>query len=190
MLTVDQKDNLDSRDPHNIQVLQPYITGRDINQRPDCSAARWVINFRDWTLERAEQFPDCMEIVHRLVKPEREQKKAADYRKYWWRYGRRGAALYDAIDDLDFVIAIAQTSSTIMPVKSAANQVFAHKCVVFAVESYAALALLSSIAHSAWVMRYSSTIRVDISYTPTDVFLTWPRPKLTTELEALGRQPR
>ena len=61
--------------PRNADVLQPYVIGKDLNQRPDCSASRWIINSADWPLERAEEYPDCIEIVRRLVKPERDRNK-------------------------------------------------------------------------------------------------------------------
>jgi hypothetical protein len=187
-LTEDQKDELIARDLRNAEVIQSYVIGKDLNQRPDCSASRWIINFRDWSLERAERYPDCIDIIRRFVKPERELKKAADYRKFWWRYGRRGAALYEAIDDLNHALAIAQTSSTAIPVRVSTGQVFSHTCVVFALDDHANLAMLSSSIHSAWVIRYTTTMRTDVRYLPSIVFLTLPRPRLTPELEALGRQ--
>lgn len=50
------------------------------------------------------------------------------------------------------------------------------------------MAILSSGIHFIWAIRYGSTIRTDIRYVPTDVFLTLPRPQATSELERLGRQ--
>ena len=34
-LTADQKDELIGRDPRNADVIQPYVIGKDLNQRPD-----------------------------------------------------------------------------------------------------------------------------------------------------------
>jgi hypothetical protein len=59
-------------DPRNRDVLFPYLNGEDINSRPDQSPSRWVINFRDWPLDRAEAYPDCIKIVRERAKPERE----------------------------------------------------------------------------------------------------------------------
>ena len=84
-LTDEQKDELIAHDPRNAEVIQPYVIGKDLNQRPDCSASRWVINFRDWPLERAEEYPDCIDIVRRLVKPERDRNKTRQRREIWWR---------------------------------------------------------------------------------------------------------
>ena len=50
------------------------------------------------------------------------------------------------------------------------------------------MALLSSSIHSSWVMRYTATMRTDISYSPTDGFLTLPRPQSTGAMANLGEE--
>ncbi|MHB1535210.1 MAG: hypothetical protein ACYC1D_11515 [Acidimicrobiales bacterium] len=70
-------------DSRNREVLQPYVIGKDLNQRPDCSPSRWVINFRSWPLDRCEQYPAAMDIVRRLVKPERDRQNRSQYRLRW-----------------------------------------------------------------------------------------------------------
>ncbi len=57
----------------NKDVLYPYINGDDLNNNPDQSPSRWVINFFDWPEEKAKQYPDCYEIIKRLVKPDRQR---------------------------------------------------------------------------------------------------------------------
>ena len=115
-LTPEQKDELIAHDPRNADVLQPFVIGKDLNQRPDCSASRWVINFRDWTLERAEEYPDCMNIVRRLVKPERDRNKySQSARERWWLYERSRPELYDAIERLDHVLALSRHGNTLYP---------------------------------------------------------------------------
>jgi hypothetical protein len=187
-LTFEEKDSLISRDRRNAEVLQPYIIGRDLNQRPDCSASRWIINFHDWPLEQAEEYPDCMDVIRRLVKPERDRKRREAHRQRWWIYGDHRPGLYVTIADLDRVLAISLVGNAVMPVRVPTDQVFAHKCAVFALDDFVSLAFLDSSIHSTWVIRYTSTMRTDINYSPSDVFLTLPRPEATPELEALGRQ--
>src|SRR5260370_24864319 len=78
--------------------------------------------------------------------------------------------------------------NAVMPVRVPTGQVFAHKCAVFAMEDFASLAVLSSSVHCTWVIRYTSTMRTDINYSPSDVFLTLPRPEPTPEMTELGRE--
>jgi hypothetical protein len=187
-LTEDQKNELIARDPSNSEVIDPYIIGKDLTQRPDSSGSRWVINFSDLPLESTEQYPDCLDIVRRLVKPERERQKDKYGREIWWQFLRPRPELYEAIDRLNHVLAISRVSNAVLPVRVPTGPVFAETAVVFAMEHFTSLAFLSSSIHSIWVIRYTSTMRTDIRYAPSDVFLTLPRPEPTAELEALGRQ--
>ena len=64
-----------------------------------------------------------------------------------------------AIAGLDEVLVIAQVSKTVMPVRVPTGQVFSHKLVVFATDSFADQAVLSSSLHQMWAIKYSSTMR-------------------------------
>jgi hypothetical protein len=189
-MSADEAAALIARDPRNADCLQPYVIGQDLNQRPDHSASRWIINFRDWPLERAAQYPDLIDIVRTKVKPQRD--KLPDYKRRvrdgWWRYEHQAPALYAAIAGLDHVLAVSLVSNVVMPVRVPTGAVFAHACGVFALDGFADLAVLSSSAHTSWVIRYTSTMRTDVRYAPSDVFLTLPRPQLTPELAALGER--
>ncbi|GAB3599651.1 hypothetical protein [Microbacterium tumbae] len=84
------------------------------------------------------------------------------------------------------VLAIALVSKTVMPVRVPAAQVFSHALGVFITDSFSAQAVLSSSLHQLWAITYGSGMRNDPRYTPSDVFETFPRPKSSTSLDALG----
>lgn len=92
-----------------------------------------------------------------------------------------------AIADFDEVLVIALVSKTVMPVRVNTGQVFSHMLGVFATDSYAQQAILSSSVHQYWAIAYGSGMRNDPRYTPSDVFETFPRPEPTEELERVGR---
>jgi hypothetical protein len=50
------------------------------------------------------------------------------------------------------------------------------------------MAFLASSVHVSWVVRYTSTMRTDINYSPSDVFLSLPRPEPTALLHELGER--
>ncbi|MCU1490268.1 MAG: hypothetical protein JWM85_1673, partial [Acidimicrobiaceae bacterium] len=186
-LSEEQRRELLVRDPRNADIIQPFVNGKYLNQRPDCSASRWVINFQDWPLARADDFPDCLDIVRRLVKPERN--RYSDARgKFWWQFERSRPELYRTIQRLSSVVAIARVSNAMMPIRMPTGEVFSDQVVVLALDDYSSFATLSSSMHSTWVLRYTSTMRTDVRYAASDVFLTLPRPESTSELEALGRR--
>lgn len=188
-LTHEQAAELIARDPRNADCLQPYVIGQDLNQRPDHSASRWIINFREWPLGRVKTYPDLYDIVERLVKPERMTK---DPRKYprmvdeWWKFWQNRHGMAGAIADLDHVLAVSRVGNAILPVRVRTGPVFSEAAVVFALDASADLAMLSSSLHSIWVIRYTSTLETRIRYAPSDVFLTLPRPPSTALMAKLG----
>jgi hypothetical protein len=175
------------RDPRNRVVLFPYINGQDLNSRPDCSPSRWVINFWDWPLERAEEYPECLDIVRRLVKPEREHNNRANYRTYWWRYAEHRPGLYRTIGGMERVLAIARVSKVVLPVPIPGGIVASDATDIFAYDDGGHLALLSSSFHYWWAITYASTMRTDLRYTPSGVFETFPQPAITSRMETTGR---
>jgi hypothetical protein len=188
LLTIEEKDDLIAKNPRNAQVLSPYVMGRDLNQRPDCSASRWVINFREWPLDEAAAYPDCLSIVRKLVQPIRAKLRDKQQRDLWWRFKRPTSELYETINDLNNVLALSRHGNVIFPARVPTGQVFSDATAVFALEDFASMAVLSSNAHSVWVIRYTSTLRTDIRYALSDVFLTLPRPRPTAEMAELGEE--
>jgi len=123
------------------------------------------------------------------VKPERLKQNAEKYPRMvyeWWKFWQTKTELYESIAGLDHVLALSRVSNAVMPVRVPTGQVFSEACVVFATDRFADLAVLSSGVHTAWTVRYTSTMRTDIRYAPSDVFLTLPRPAPTPELDSLG----
>ena len=159
-------------------VLLPFLTGRDLNGVPGSRASRWIINFHDWDAERAATYPRCFDLVRSRL-PARAGR--------WWQYEHRAPTLYRAIQGRERVFAMAEVSSTGMPVAVPASQVFSHKVVVFTRDDPGFLALLSSSVHGLWSTRPGTgTMRTDPSYTPSDAFETFALPEVTPELRDLG----
>jgi hypothetical protein len=185
-LTEDEARRLTVADPRNADVIFPYLIGDDLNSRPDCSASRWIINFHDWPLEKAEQYVLPMERVRRLVKPDRDKLTRVARKKYWWRYAEVAPGLYKAIKLLDRVITIALTSSVVQPVVQPTGQVFDQVVVVFASDDFALFATVASAVQYWWVVKHGATLETRLRYTPSDVFQTLPLPPLSSQLREAG----
>ena len=147
----------------------------------DGKATRWAINFFDWTLDKAERYPICLQIVREKVKPEREKAGARNAigrkrAQYWWRYDARAADLYEAISHKGHVWAAAETSKYFCVIKTPTNILFAHKVVVFCDNSFCFFGLLNSAFHLAWIETYASSLDTRIEYTIADGFETFPIP--------------
>jgi hypothetical protein len=172
------------RDPRNAEVVFPYLNGKDLNSSPRQEPSRWVINFHDWPLEKAAEFPELLAVVREKVKPERDKLTRECRRLHWWRHGEHAPNLYRAIAPLKRVLVKAVVSNTHALARVPVGQVFAHKLVVFATDQVHFLTVLQSLLHEAWARRCSSTLRTDTNYSPSDCFETFPFPRLTDAMRA------
>ncbi|RKS21053.1 hypothetical protein DFO58_1607 [Arthrobacter sp. AG1021] len=176
-----------SDDAHNAEVLFPYLNGEDLNQRPDSSGSRWVIDFTGRSDHEAATFKEPYRRVVQEVQPERKGKPKSVSDLPWWQFLRTRGAMRRSIVELDEVLAIALVSKSVMPMRVPTGQVFSHALGVFATEDYADQAVLSSSLHQMWAIKYGSGMRNDPRYTPSDVFETFPRPLNTEWLTEVGR---
>jgi hypothetical protein len=181
--------------PENARVLFPYLTGEDLNNRPDCSASRRIINFHDWPHEKAAEYRSAFSVIEEKVKPERQRRKSdgsyvlrKPLPERYWHYADKRPAMLKAISGLSRVAVIAKVSKVVMPVMVPTGQVFSHMLGVFATDDPGMLALLSSAPHYWWAISRASTMKGDLRYTPTDVFETFARPELTQVMRELGER--
>jgi len=175
-----------SADRRNLEVLYPCLNGDDLNDRPEGSASRWVIDFDDRTEAEAARYTLPFARVSQLVKPERAKNNRKARRERWWQYAENAPGMRLAIAALDELLVIALTSKAVMPARVPARQVFSHAVGVFATNSLADQAVLSSSLHQLWAIKYGSGMRSDPRYTPSDVFETFPRPRSIHRLDEAG----
>jgi hypothetical protein len=177
-------------DARNAEVLFPYLNGEDLNSRPDASASRWVIDFREMPEDEAALYSLPWNRVQAAVRAERITKDAAKYPRMvyeWWKFWNARPVMRAAISDLSEVLVIARVSKTVMPLRVGTGQVPSEACVVFATDNYGDQAVLSSSLHQLWAITYGSTLETRVRYTPSDVFETFPRPEGSPRLESAGR---
>jgi hypothetical protein len=183
------------QDEKNKLILFPFIGGNEINQSPRGTPSCWVINFFDWTEEKAETYSDAFEIVRRKVKPSRDGNKRKGRRDKWWVYGETASGLYRAIGHggqfaakevvsssraLDRVIVIS-TGVTKFPAFTflGDRHVFSNKLCVLADDRAAIFAVLSSDVHAAWAWSQKTSLGADLYslvYAHGNIFETFPFP--------------
>jgi hypothetical protein len=182
-----------AKDPRNADCLFPYLNGEDLNSHPEQQPSRWVICFHDWDLERARQYPDLLRMVEERVRPERERLTGPGdkrNREYWWQFGAYRAGMRQAIAPLRRVLVRATVSETHAMTFVPNSWIYGHKVIVFAFEDDYHFALLQSNIHQDWFRRFTSTLRTDINYSPTDCFDTFPFPKLESESVRIEKMPQ
>jgi hypothetical protein len=192
VLTPQKAQQLISLNPKNKEVLFPYLNGEDLNSRVDQSPSRWVINFFDWDEDYCRKnYPECFEIVEREVKPERKKldpKRNSVSKKrneFWWQYGADAKKLYQTIKPLEKYIVMPLTTKYISFSFHSIDQVVSHAAGVVASDTFTGITLLSSSFHEHWSWKYSSTMKGDKRYTPSDCFETFPFPQnISSDMES------
>ncbi len=164
ILTPEEAHKLIAKDSRNKEVLFPYLNGDDLNNSPTQKPSRWVINFFDWSEEKARSYPDCFDIVERLVKPERDSYDETknswnkSVKTNWWQFGAWRKALERAISELDQVMAINRnTKYLIIDFQNSRNIVFTDSIIIFSLSTFYDFGILSSSIHDAWAWKNSST---------------------------------
>jgi hypothetical protein len=191
-LTAADAQRLIKQDTRNRDVLFPFLNGDDMNSRPDQSASRWVINFFDWSLEKASEYPACLRIVEQKVKPERAKligRNSIGTKRgtYWWHYGADAKHLYRTIAGTERVFVGVLHTKFWSLADYSPSMVFSHALVVFAFSDFGAFALLESVLHEAWAREFSGSLETRLRYTPSDCFNTFPFPVSVIGLNAAGQ---
>jgi hypothetical protein len=164
-----------AKDPRNKDVLFPYLNGEDLNNSPDQSPSRWVINFFGWPEEKARQYQECFEIVEKNVKPERIILKDKGYREKWWQFGRRGVELYHTISLLKRILVIVRISKYVNTEFVPKNWVYNDKCIVLAEDSLLIFTYNQCSFFNEWSWKYGTTLGTGtIVFTPGTTFETFP----------------
>ncbi|GDY33656.1 Eco57I restriction-modification methylase domain-containing protein [Gandjariella thermophila] len=175
-------------DPTLDDVLRPYLGGEDLNQRPQCDASRWIVDFTGLSETEIKRYGAAYRWVLDRVLPARKLLvNKPRLQERWWSYEAPGLNMRRAIAGLNDVLVMALVSKTVMPMRVPTGQVFSHMLGVFATGSFADQAVLSSSMHQMWAIKYGSGMRNDPRYTPSDVFDTFPRPQPTDRLAEIGK---
>ncbi|WP_347067480.1 type IIL restriction-modification enzyme MmeI [Flavobacterium sp. WV_118_3] len=187
ILTPEEALSLIDKDPRNKEVLFPYLNGDDLNNSPTQEPSRWVINFFDWSEEKARSYPDCFDIVERLVKPERLIQKDKGGKEKWWQFLRPRKELYATISELDQVMVITRVSKYVVTTFVDSSYIFMDKIVVLSYEQKDVFSVLQSTIFDSWAWKYSSTLGANtINFSPNDCFENFPFPLSTESLEKIG----
>jgi hypothetical protein len=169
----------------------PYIGGAEVNDSPLHSPSRFVISFGQ--LQESEvraAWPRLLEIVEAKVKPYRQTRSKEVARHPWWQFWRPREAFCARAHSQAQVLACSRHqphwSLAVLP----ARTIWSDALVVFAYSQFEAFSILQSRVHELWARFFSSSMKDDLRYTPSDCFETFPFPEdwePHPALEAAGR---
>jgi len=196
-------------------VIYPFINGDDINDSAELRNSRSIINFYDWSIDKeydsrlkkprgapyANDYPKCLDIIENLVKPERLRWKkdkmgndiigeyALDktYREKWWLFARSRPELREAIKNLKFIFATAQTTKYLNFVKLPITMAVSQTAYVLASDKFSEFTILQSNIHFEWALKFGNFKGYTYRYAPVSTFGTFPFPYSHEKLESFGK---
>jgi hypothetical protein len=169
------------REPQAAACIYPYLGGDEVNNDPAQGHHRYVIDFGNLSMEEvAKSYPALLGIVETFAKPERLSSENKHVRAFpWWKHWRPRPRLASAMKGMREVLVTncgASAHFAICQLPSGAN--YAHSLVVFVIRHrFQAFAVLQSRLHELWARSFSSSMKDDLRYTPSDCFRTFPFPQ-------------
>ncbi|NOX39136.1 MAG: N-6 DNA methylase, partial [Alphaproteobacteria bacterium] len=129
----------------------------------------------DYTNPVAADWPDLLEIVERMVKPERDKIKDVIGKRIWWRFLRARPEMHEASKTLDAVTVRSLTSSHFPCfTQKETGYVFDQTLIVWTSEDLGLLGQLSSASHEIWANSFGATLEDRSRYNVNDCFQTFP----------------
>ena len=176
LLNREEAGRLRASDPRNAEVIMPIINGKELNNEPDQAPGRSIINFRDWSMERAQAFREPFSIVEGLVKPQRAKSKRKVRRERWWIHAERARGLYDGIQGLPRCFAAARTTKHLSFSAVPTEYVFSDALYVFTTDRWDLFTVVQSTLHEVWARKYSGSLETRLRYSPSECFDTFAFP--------------
>jgi len=160
----------------------------DTGEREDCLKSGHVPF--DYPETVAADFPECLEIIEREVKPERTRRDERGefvlrYPLYerWWQFAEKQKALIAALERQTVALVRARIANMHAMFLAPKGWVYNEKVVVFPGGSFA---IFQSSVHEVWARDYSSTLKADMQYTPSNCCETFPFPSSVMGVDSIG----
>lgn len=174
----------------NSDVNLPYVRGKKISDNPS-KIAESIIYFRDWSLEKCSRdYPSELSLVEEIVRPDREKRSKEIAQAPWWLFWRARIVVWEKLQHPGLALVKVRVSPQHAVIPLRQPFVPDTSLVVFPNSSMAMLAVLQSRVHEIWARFFSSSMKDDLRYAPSDCFETFPFPsgyETDLALEAAGQ---
>ncbi|WP_310570963.1 DNA methyltransferase [Gemmatimonas sp.] len=173
VLTKQEASILLSSDSTLASRLRPFRNGLDLTSRP---RDVYVIDFGMLSEHEARNWPVLFDIVRSRVKPGREANARAQRVKYWWRFGEPNSGLRTALVGLRRYIATPETAKHRFFVFLDSSVAPDNALVCITTDSSLVMGVLSSTAHSCWLLAAGGALEDKPRYNKRVCFDSFPFP--------------
>lgn len=176
LLSHEEANRMRASDARNADVIMPIINGKELNNAPDQTPGRSIINFRDWPLERAQRYPGAFSIVEEKVRPDRQSQKDKGGKEFWWRFLRPRIEMHSKLRPLSHCFVAARTTKHLSFSAMSTDYVFSDALYVLTTDRWDLFAVVQSTLHEVWARKYSGSLKQDLRYSPSRCFDTFVFP--------------
>ncbi len=167
-------------DESNASVVRRYLTGDDLTKSPVQEPTRWIVDFATMSLEEASRYEGPMRIVRERVRPTREG-AARHFGRLWWQFAWPRPDMREVTAGRPRFVVSTLTGKRLVLGWCHPDWTPSNSTGVFAFDDDYSMGILLSRAHDAWAWAQSSTLKGDLRYMPSSVFMTFPFPDPVTD---------
>jgi hypothetical protein len=175
LISHEEAENFIQNDYHNHEVIFKVTNGQEINNVPNQAPARSIINFFDWSLERAMRYKGPFEHILNCVKQERLNNQRVAHLP-WWLFERPRLELYNGLIGASRCFVAAATTKYLNFSAVPTNYIFLNTLYVFTTDRWDLYTIVQSTIHEVWARKYSGALKQDLRYSPSKCFDTFPFP--------------
>ena len=190
-LTAEERDAILAEDPRCVEVIFPLYNGQDLNTMPMLTPYRWVIYFRDWPEEKAQQYVPAFGRVEELVKPYRDSLTGQIHQNCFWKFWDLRPNLLREAESHDVFLASPVVTKYVSFRRVSSRNIFNHKTKIYFLYDWSSFAVLQSSIHQEWAFWSCATLGAStLSYSTSAALETWPMPHedQDTNLDRLGKK--
>jgi hypothetical protein len=176
LLSHEEAQELVEKDPENSEVVKRLINGKELNNTPDQSPGRSVINFSDWPLEKAQRYESPYRLVEARVRSERENQKDPGSKMYWWRFLRPRPEMSHKIRLLKRCFVTSRVTKYLNFSSAPTDIVFTNNIFVLTSDRWDHFTVVQSTIHEVWARKYSMSLKQDLQFSPSNCFETFAFP--------------
>lgn len=173
--------NLISKDSNKESIVNEYLSGEDLTDRFDVSPSRKVINFHDWSEDKAKTYTFAYDLLKERAYPLAQNLKETNStnirrKNYWWQYADRSPSLYDGLEKFNYVFAVCIVSKYLTFAKVRGTYVYANSIGIIKNMSMSLFSTVQSTIHNEWARSFGSSLESRLRYTLISCFQSFPLP--------------
>ncbi|MFZ4436845.1 MAG: Eco57I restriction-modification methylase domain-containing protein [Syntrophales bacterium] len=170
-----------------IEVLTPYMTGDDLNQKVMPTPSSYLINFHGMIEDKAKKYPTLYKYLENNVKEKRTSIiSRKDVSEKWWSLQRIAPDLEKAIEQHKRVICRTRYGALHCLTFAPKRQIFSDGIIIFAFSDFGSFAVLQSDIHFLWAKQQGSPRGGALRYKIKTCFETFPMPLTSLQIAYYG----